>query len=185
MKTNCKGKKLTCYLPDYVVFDLETTGINSQRDSIIEISAVRVCAHEKVAEYSTLVNPGRKIPASATAVNGITNAMVADAPAIREAMEGFLEFVGDSVLVGHNIHSFDMKFVYDAAFSELGREVPNDYVDTLFLARRCLPELSHHRLTDVSDYFHIATEGAHRALNDCIMNMQCYEELGKIYIKKA
>ena len=174
-----KGKRLDAYVKDYVVFDLETTGINPDRDAIIEISALKVCGGQTAGEYSTLVNPRRHIPAAATAVNGITDGMVADAPEIGEAMEGFLEFAGNGILVGHNIHTFDMNFAYDAAWTALGKELGNDYIDTLYMARRCLPGLGHYKLTDVAAYFHIATEGAHRALNDCRMNQGCYEELGK------
>lgn len=176
-----KGKRLNGYVKDYVVFDLETTGVNPEKDSIIEISAVKVCNGEIAGEYSTLVNPGCHIPAAATAVNGIRDDMVADAPGTGEAMEGFLEFIGDSILVGHNIHTFDMNFAYDAALGALGKKLGNDYIDTLYMARSCLPGLAHYRLTDISEHFHIATEGAHRALNDCRMNQGCYEELGKIW----
>ncbi len=184
MTARKKGKRLNGYRQDYVVFDLETTGINQNYDEIIEISAVKVCGGEVVGEYSTLVNPGRHIPAGATAVNGITDEMVKDAPDIKEAMAGFLEFIGDSVLVGHNIHTFDMNFAYDAVWLAWGKELDNDYIDTLYMARRCLPQLAHHRLTDVSEYFHINTDGAHRALNDCLMNQKCYEELGVIWKEK-
>jgi len=121
-----KGKRLTKYIEDYVVFDLETTGINQQTDDIIEISAIKVQGHEITEEFSTLVNPGRRIPKAATAVNGITDEMVADAPDIEAAMEAFLNFIGYAVLVGHNIHTFDTNFVYDAAWNYFGREVKND-----------------------------------------------------------
>lgn len=180
MKTRNKGKRLSGYLKDYVVFDLETTGVNPEVDDIIEISAVKVCDHRIVEEYSTLVNPGRHIPAAATAINGITDNMVAEAPDMKTAIAGFIRFIGEYVLVGHNIHTFDMNFAYDAAFEALGRELGNDYIDTLFMARKCLPKLSHHKLTDISDYFNIDTRGAHRALNDCVMNQKCYEEMGKL-----
>lgn len=173
-----KGKRRTEYLGDYVIFDLETTGVSCERDAIIEISAIRVRNHQAEAEFSTLVNPGRPIPSGATAVNGITNRMVADAPAMEEAIAQFLEFIGQDVLVGHNIHSFDMNFVCNAAFRCLGKSVTNDYIDTLTIARKCLPELSHHRLVDVAQFFRIGTEGAHRALNDCMMNYRCYEAMG-------
>ena len=184
MKIRNKGKRLGSYLNNYVVFDLETTGINPEQDDIIEISALKIREHEIAGEYSTLVNPGRHIPAGATAVNGITDDMVVEAPDIRTAIAGFLEFIEDGVLVGHNIHTFDANFVYDAVWEALGREFQNDYVDTLFMARRCLPELSHHKLTDLAEHFHIETKGAHRALNDCIMNQKCYEEMGKILEQK-
>lgn len=179
-----KGRRLNGYIEDYIVFDLETTGINQERDTIIEISAVKVEKHKAVSDFSTLINPGRHIPAAATAVNGITDEMVKDAPDIRTAMEDFLEFIGNSVLIGHNIHTFDMNFVYDAALNSLGKELRNDYIDTLYMARRCLPELSHHKLTDVAGHFGLETEGAHRALFDCMMNQSCYEELGKIMEEK-
>lgn len=180
IKIRNKGNRLNQYVKDYVVFDLETTGINQTRDAIIEISAIKVCGSVVMGNYSTLVNPRRYIPAGATAVNGITDEMVADAPEIEVAIAGFIEFIGNDILVGHNIHTFDTNFAYDAAFMSLGKEMDNDYVDTLYMARKCLPQLSHHKLTDVSKHFRIETEGAHRALNDCVMNQRCYEEMGKI-----
>lgn len=175
-----KGKRLNQYVPDYIVFDLETTGISVQYDKIIEISALKVKNGMVCEEFSTLVNPGRRIPAAATAVNGITDAMVAGAPGPGEVMEQFLQFIGKEILVGHNIHSFDTNFVYDAALEHCGIRLCNDYVDTLYMARNLLPQLSHHTLGAVSEYFHINTAGAHRALNDCRMNQLLYEELGKL-----
>jgi len=179
MIQNIKGKRLTAYVPDYVVFDLETTGFNSQSDNIIEISAVKVKDKEVVDTFSTLVNPERSIPYQATAVNGITNDMVADSPVITEVFNDFLTFTGSQILVGHNIHSFDLKFVYQAA-DIFGAAVTNDYIDTLYMARNCLPQLRYYKLIDISAYFNISCEGAHRALNDCIMNQKCFEEMGKI-----
>ena len=107
-----KGNRLVQYVPDYTVFDLETTGISANMDDIIEISAVKVKGGIVQDTFSTLVNPGRHIPAQATKVNGITDQMVSEAPLIREAMTEFLRFVGEDILVGHNIQSFDMKFIY-------------------------------------------------------------------------
>lgn len=176
-----KGKRLNQYVEDYVVFDLETTGIRQDLDEIIEISALKVRGHQVTEEYSTLVNPGRHIPRGATAVNGITDEMVKDAPEIAEALEGFLGFIGNDILVGHNIHTFDLGFICRDAMDVLGREICNDYIDTLYLSRQCLTQLSHHKLSDVADHFNISTKGAHRALNDCVMNQKCYEELGKIW----
>ena len=180
MKIRNKGKRRDGHPGDYIVFDLETTGVNPDKDDIIEISALKVRDHEVKEEYSALVNPGRHIPAQATAVNGITDEMVADAPDIKTVMAQFMEFIGDGVLVGHNIHTFDTNFIYDAAWEAFGKELSNDYIDTLYMARRCLAELSHHRLTDVAAYFQIETKGAHRALADCLMNQKCFEELGKL-----
>ena len=87
--------------------------------------------------FSTLVNPGRHIPAQATKVNGITDQMVSEAPLIREAMTEFLRFVGEDILVGHNIQSFDMKFIYREVEELFQETVSNDFIDTLHMARKC------------------------------------------------
>lgn len=84
-----KGNRLVQYVPDYTVFDLETTGISANMDDIIEISAVKVRNGVVQDTFSTLVNPGRHIPTQATKVNGITDQMVSEAPLIREAMTEF------------------------------------------------------------------------------------------------
>ncbi|MCI8893101.1 MAG: DNA polymerase III subunit epsilon [Lachnospiraceae bacterium] len=175
-----RGKRLNRYVEDYVIFDLETTGVRPTADEIIEISAIRVKNHLAAEEYTTLVNPQIHIPASATAINHITDEMVKNAPLLEEAMKSFLAFIGDHILVGHNIHSFDMNFIQAASLRFFESEIKNDYIDTLYMARQCLPQLPHHRLTDLAEYFHISTQGAHRALNDCRMNQRCYEALGKL-----
>jgi DNA polymerase III epsilon subunit family exonuclease len=175
------GRRLNEYVENYVVFDLETTGISAEEDSIIEISAIKVKGHEPVAEFNTLVNPGTHIPAGATNVNGITDDMVRAAPGLKEVLPEFLSFIEGEILVGHNIQSFDLLFLYRAAEELLRREVANDYVDTLFMAKACLPQLNRYRLTDISAYFHIDTDGAHRALNDCVMNQRCYVQMGKLH----
>lgn len=182
--TRNKGRRLNLYIKDYVVFDLETTGLSPETDQIIEISGVRVREKQVAEKFSTLVNPDIPIPFAATRVNGITDKMVESAPDLRAALGDFLDFAGKDILVGHNIHTFDMNFLYASALRELDKKVRNDYVDTLYMAKDCLPQLSHHRLTDVASYFQIETKGAHRALNDCIMNQQCYEKLGEIWEEK-
>lgn len=168
------------YVPDYVVFDLETTGLSPLQDDIIELSALKVKGGEIVDTFSTLVNPGRRIPYQASRVNGITDEMVADAPHIDEVLTEFVSFIELDVLVGHNIHTFDMKFLNKAATDLFGLMINNDYIDTLPMSRLCLPQLKTHKLVDISAHFQISSEGAHRALNDCIMNQKCYEEMGKL-----
>ena len=163
------------YTPDYVIFDLETTGISPNYDEVIEISALKVKGGEVVDEFNTLVNPGRKIPFGATKVNGITNAMVAEAPAFSHVLAEFLDFAEGLVLVGHNIARFDMKFIWRDAEQYFGEIPQNNYVDTLQVARKHLPKMDHHRLVDLAEYYGISSEGAHRALNDCYMNQKVYE----------
>lgn len=173
-----RGRRLGKYIEDYVVFDLETTGISTESDEVVEISGLKVRSGNIVEEFQSLVNPGRPIPKRASLVNGITDAMVQDAPPFSRVLVDFLEFVGDDVLVGHNIHSFDMKFIYRDAERFFGQLPDNDYIDTLPLARQCVAGLSHYRLVDLASHYQICADGAHRALNDCRMNQQIFERLG-------
>ena len=173
------GKKLNTYVTDYVVFDLETTGVSCNSDAVVEISADKVINGEVVDEFTTLVNPERPIPYTASEVNGITDDMVKDSPFFEEVLSDFLEFVGDAVLVGHNIHTFDMKFLYRDAERFWGLTIGNDYIDTLQVARMYLPQLLHYKLVDLAEYYKISTVGAHRALNDCRMNQIVFEHLAK------
>ncbi len=179
MLSDKRGKKLNTYISDYVVFDLETTGVSCKSDEVIEISGIKVVKGNIADEFSTLVNPGRPIPYYASRVNGITDDMVGDSPFFKAALSDFLGFAGDAVLVGHNIHTFDMKFLYRDAERFWGKTIGNNYIDTLELARVYLPVLGHYKLTDLADYYRIDTDGAHRALNDCRMNQLIFELLGK------
>ena len=85
----------------------------------------------------------------------------------------------DRILVGHNIHAFDMKFIKEMPCASGEKTVGNDYIDTLAIARQYLPGLAHHRLSDLAVYYGISAEGAHRALADCKMNYHVFERLGR------
>lgn len=173
------GVKRNEYVKSYVLFDLETTGISCQNDAVIEISAIKVLDEKVVEEFNTLVNPKRPIPKAASSVNGITDEMVAAAPEFKPVLLDFLTFIEDLPLVGHNIHTFDMKFIYRDCKEYFGKVPTNDYIDTLVLARMFLSNLSHHKLGGLAEYYGISTEGAHRALNDCRMNQKVYVHLGE------
>lgn len=174
-----KGKPIDKYVSSYVIFDLETTGISCAYDEVIEISAIKVIEGKVIEEFSRLVNPNRPIPWGATAVNGITDLMVQGEPAFDEVLPEFIDFIGELPLVGHNIKSFDLKFIYRDTDRFLGSVIDNDFVDTLTYARKCLPQLSHYKLTDLAAFYHLSTDGAHRALNDCRMNQKVFELLSK------
>ena len=124
MLSNTQGRKLNSYTPDYVLFDLETTGISCETDDVIEISAVKVAGGKIVDEFSTLVNPGRPIPAQASAVNGITDEMVqkereqvidATVEDIRKCSELIRAFMDDHTLcvVGNAGKIEDNKDLFD------------------------------------------------------------------------
>lgn len=179
MLENKRGRQLYIYTPDYVLFDLETTGISCMTDEVIEISAVKVRNGQVTDEFSELVNPGRPIPYAASRVNHITDQMVEDAPQFAQVLKQFLAFAEKDVLVGHNIGSFDMQFLYRDCERYLGQILANDYIDTLSLAKTVFPSWRHRRLSDLAEYYGISTVGAHRALADCRMNQKVYENLGK------
>ena len=168
---------LFIYSPDCIIFDLETTGLDPESEEIIEISALKIVNGEVAEEFSTLVNPGRPIPDISVEITGITDNMVKDAPAISEALPAFKDFIGDFVLVGHNIRSFDLLFIQRDAIKYLGGKIANDYVDTLLLAQRYLPELESKSLGSLASHYGVSYEGAHRALADCRINFEVYKHL--------
>lgn len=172
-------KILMQHLTDYTLFDLETTGLDTDKDAIIEISALKVRGGAVTEEFSTLVNPGMHIPYEASCVNGITDDMVKDAPEIEQSLKDFIGFAGKDVLAGQNIKRFDLKFIQRDAVRFFGKPVSNDYVDTLFLAQRYLPELCSHSLEALAGNYGISYEGAHRALADCYINKKVYDCLAK------
>ncbi len=160
----------------YVIFDLETTGLNSKYAEIIEISALKIIDGSVADEFNTLVKPFNAIDASATAVNGITNNMVANAPCITDVFFDFLNFIGTDILVGYNIASFDLPILRRIA-NTFGKEMQNEYIDILYLAREKLSFLPNCKLTTVAAYFGVSVDGAHRALTDCYISKSCYEKI--------
>ena len=171
-----KGKSLIAFPGEYVAVDLETTGTSPRWDEIIEIGAVRVRGGEVVESYQQLINPGFEIDPYVVALTGITDEMVSDAPAIEDALPKFADFLGVSVMVGHNIASFDSNFLYDAG-ERSGRPVRNDFVDSMRIARKLHRDWDHHRLCDLRKAFDIEDEGAHRALADAIATMRALEAM--------
>ena len=170
-----KGERIVDSLSNYIVFDLETTDKSVNFAEIIEIAALKVEDGIPVDSFSTLVKPEFPIPKTATAINGITNEMVINAPRIEQALNAFLEFVGDGTLLGHNITTYDTNIIYDYNLRLNNKEFKNNYLDTLYMARQCLPDLSNYRLGTIAESFGLETEGAHRALFDCNLTHQVYQ----------
>ena len=164
-------------LSDYILFDLETTGLSTENDQVVEISALKITGGDITDEFSTLVNPGIHIPYQASSINGITDEMVKEAPDMEHALKDFISFIGDSILVGHNIKRFDLGFIQRDAVRYFGKQITNDYVDTLILSRKYLPDLYSHSLGSLADHYDVSYEGAHRALADCHINKQVYDYL--------
>ncbi|MBU1494914.1 MAG: DEDD exonuclease domain-containing protein [Actinobacteria bacterium] len=150
----------------FCVLDLETTGGSPASCGITEIGAVRYRGGQLEGTFQTLVNPRSEIPAFITVMTGITQAMVIEAPVIEEALPAFLEFMGDAVIVGHNVR-FDLSFL-NAAAERLGYgRLPNRSTDTLALARRLIHGDVHDlKLSTLAAHFRSPTPPTHRALDD-------------------
>ncbi|MFW6238165.1 MAG: PolC-type DNA polymerase III, partial [Halanaerobiales bacterium] len=155
----------------YTVFDLETTGLNPKNSEIIEIGAVKIRNNKIIDEFSTFVQPQKKIPARITDLTGITNKMVNGAPEISEAMVDFLEFVDNSVLVAHNA-DFDYGFL----LKHLDNSDCYPVLDTLGLSRALLPDLKSHSLKSLVSHYGIQLDNHHRARDDA-------RATGKILLK--
>ena len=168
-------------IQDYVVLDLETTGLSPKSDRIIEIGAARVRQGKVEEVYSTFINPGRLLTQHTIELTGIQDENLANAPLIEDVLQPFLDFVGDDYLLGHNI-LFDYSFVKKAAVNhKLSFE--KEGIDTLRIARRFLTEASSKRLGDLCEYYHIPIT-AHRALQDALATHALYGKLCEEFYEK-
>ncbi len=149
----------------FVVFDLETTGLSPTECAITEIGAVVVENGEIIQSYNSFVDPGCHIPAEITKHTGITDEMVAGAPSQEEALRAFLSFADGRVLVAHNAHSFDIRFLRVAA-ERYGVSFDNTYLDTLPLAQALYLGLRNYKLNTVGKHLEIPPFNHHRACDD-------------------
>jgi DNA polymerase-3 subunit epsilon len=152
----------------FCVLDLETTGLSPDTEGITEIGAVRYEQGIETGRFQTLVSPDAPIPARVTVITGITQAMLVDAPRIGEALPSLLEFIGNAVIVGHNVR-FDISFL-NAASLRLGYgRLANRSVDTLRLAQRLVrKEVRSLKLSSLAAHFGSPTAPNHRALDDSL-----------------
>ena len=180
---NNKGKNLITFPKEYAVIDIETTGISPKYDSIIELSALKIKDNSIVDTFTSLVNPGFKIDSFITELTGITNEMLQESNKIEKILPDFLNFIGDSLLVGHNIN-FDINFIYDNCITLFNKSLQNDFIDTMRISKRILKELPHHKLSDLANFYNISYDGAHRALNDCKITQDCFIKLQDSILKE-
>ncbi len=150
---------------EYIVFDLETTGLSPTANEIIEIGAVKVKNKVIVDEFLTFVKPSiPHLPEKITELTGITDEMLKDAPPLDGVFDSFMEFIGDLPLVAHNA-DFDVAFVR-VACTKRGKELLNQKVDTLYMARTLLKDLKRHKLNLVANALGVVLENHHRAVDD-------------------
>lgn len=159
----------------YIIFDLETTGFGKDTE-IIEISALKVENDKIIDSFDSLVCPSTPISADITALTGITNDMVNNAPLCEDILPEFIDFIGNDTLVGHNITTYDMPILRRLALNLLNITISNPIVDTLYLSKHKL-SLDNYKLITIATYFNIDYSQAHRALNDCYITLDCYLNL--------
>lgn len=159
---------------DYVVFDLETTGLKPESAEIIEVGAVKIHQGQIIDRFQTFVDDGVIIPPNITQLTHITNEMIAGAPTAREVLADFSRFSADCCLVAHNAN-FDMGFIRFHG-ERFGITFHQPYADTLMLARYLMHDLPNHKLDTVCEALDVSLEGHHRAIDDAAAT-------GEIFLK--
>ena len=170
----------------FVAFDIETTGSNGAANGdseaqITEIGAVRVVNGVVTERFDMLANPGRKIVPRIARITHITDDMVADQPPVSEVIKKFHEFVGDSIVVGHNIKSSDLRYITKAA-DKTGIHFDVPFLDTYFLAKRFKDTQKWEKINlgYLAQQYGFEHKEAHRAWSDAEVNAQVYFELQKL-----
>lgn len=155
-----------------VAIDIETTGLNDERDAIIEIGAVKFKGHRVEAEWTSVINPGRHIPEFITGLTGISDAETRNAPKLRDIIHDLEAFVGDAPVVGHNIR-FDLGFIQKQA----GILNYNEVIDTYEIAAVVMPTASRYNLGSLGKQLGILLPATHRALDDAKVTMAAFNKL--------
>jgi DNA polymerase-3 subunit epsilon len=160
---------------EYVVVDVETTGLVAGRHRLIEVAGLRVRAGMVVDAFQQLVNPGHHLPRFISAFTGITQAMVNAASPVDEVLPGFFAFLDDAPIVGHNV-GFDLGFLgYEAV--RLGYPLATDGLDTIRLARRLMPGIRHLKLDALARQVGVVVRDRHRALGDARITQEIFQHL--------
>lgn len=167
---------------DYVIFDIETTGLDKENDKIIEIGAIKVINNKIIEEFEYLINPGIKLPEVIINITGITDNDLNDKLDVSEVLPKFISFVEDLPILAHN-SSFDIGFINEN-IKRIGlNNLDNEIVDTLELSRKYLTHMYNHRLETLKKYYNIK-EVSHRAIGDCKTTNYVYQEIKKKAIVK-
>ena len=165
------------FTDEFIVFDLETTGLSNTNCKIIEIGAVKIAGGKVLEKYDVFVDPQCDIPPEITELTSITNEMVKGQRTIDVVLPEFLEFVGDRLMIAHNA-DFDMGFLRVAA-KELGLPFNNPSLDTVALSRYVNPDLKKHKLNILAEHYGLGDFHHHRASDDAEMLSMIFFEMLK------
>lgn len=159
----------------FVVFDIETTGLNTETDQIIEIGAVKLEYGKIVEYYDTLIDPNREIPPDASRINHIYDDDVKNSPYIEDVLGFFMEYIKGYKLIAHNGNGFDLKILRRDC-QKLGLPFENELIDSLIEARKILKRERSHSLDSLCRHYNIVNKNAHRAYEDS-------EATAKVFVK--
>ncbi len=177
---NDKKLIVSNYNPDliydeFVVFDIETTGLSAINDAITEIGAIKIKDGQIIDTFSQLVNPQRNIPGFISDLTGITDGMVKDKPTIDDVILEFNEFIKGCVLVAHN-STFDVGFIREN-LKTVNLGLYNPVLDTLELTRAVFPNLKNHKLDTVANHLDVNLDNHHRAVDDAIATSEIFNKI--------
>lgn len=161
---------------NFVIVDLETTGLSPLKNEIIEIGAIKVENGEIVDTMDIFIKP--KVPVSKfiTKLTGITNEMLEDGLDIQQGMSKFVEFSKGYTLVAHNAR-FDMSFLNSNMNTCFNQNLENECLDTLKISKEKIKGLTSYKLESLANYFNVDYTGAHRAIKDCEITLDVYNNL--------
>jgi DNA polymerase-3 subunit alpha (Gram-positive type) len=158
---------------DYVVFDIETTGLDPLKNEITEIGALKIKGKELENVFSHLIKPAKPIPPEITRLTGIDDEIVKDSPLVKEIIPKFIDFIGSSALIAHNAE-FDFSFI-KAQSEKLGlKPLDNSVICTVKIARYLIPHLQNHKLHTVASHFGLRVQNRHRAIGDVELTFQIW-----------
>jgi len=160
---------------DYIILDIETTGLEPTQDEITEIGALKTKGKELQTIFSELIKPKGIISPKITELTGIDSEMVKDAPPAQDVLPRFVEFIGDAVLIAHNAE-FDLGFIKHHLKKLNNMEISNSIACTVRIGRYLLPDLPNHKLHTIAAHFGFKVENRHRAIGDAELTFQVWDK---------
>src|SRR3989344_4688594 len=169
---------------EFAVFDVETSGLNPEKDDVLEIAALKLRGQEIIGRLELLAQPTRSIPLEAERVHGLNEIyLLVNGQSIDSVIKKFLEFLGNSIVVGHNIREFDWLFILYYTRKFKWPQPENKIIDTLELSRKLL-SLPSNTLSNVANYFGFDNKDAHRAMPDAEMNAKVFLKLMELLLNQ-
>jgi DNA polymerase III epsilon subunit family exonuclease len=161
----------------FSVVDTETTGLDLNTARIINVAAVKVQNFKIIDFYNSFINPEESIPKESIKWHNITDEMVADKPTAGEVMPDFLNFVDDSIIVGHHI-TFDIKMINKEMMNYFGCQMSNNWLDTMLIYSRAIVKKDgHYSLDDLLETYNVTCNGRHTALGDALATAEVFTKM--------